>query len=76
MIGSTIIVDNNVAPDAFPFITQAPAGMPGNTNVFAQTQQPRLFSGSSAAARPPIRREMNVAFGRHGFAPALASGAS
>ena len=45
MIGSTIIVDNNVAPDAFPFIEQAPAGMPGNTNVFAQTQQPRLFSG-------------------------------
>ena len=45
MIGSTIIVDNNVVPDAFPFITTAPAGMPGNTNVFAQTQQPRLFSG-------------------------------
>ena len=45
MIGSTIIVDNNVQPDAFPFIEQAPAGMPGNTNVFAQTQQPRLFSG-------------------------------
>lgn len=45
MIGSTIIVDNNVTPDAFPFITTAPAGMPGNTAVFAQTQPPRLFSG-------------------------------
>ena len=45
MIGSTIVVDNNVVPDAFPFITTAPAGMPGNVNVFAQTQTPRLFSG-------------------------------
>lgn len=45
MIGSAVIVDNNVTPDAFPFITTAPAGMPGNTNVFAQTQPPRLFSG-------------------------------
>jgi Tfp pilus assembly protein PilX len=45
MIGSTIIVDNNVTPDSFPFIVQVPAGMPGNTSVFAQTQLPRLFSG-------------------------------
>ena len=45
MIGSTIIVDNNVTPDAFPFITEVPAGMPGNSAVFAQTQPPRLFSG-------------------------------
>lgn len=45
MIGSTIIVDNNVTPDAFPFITEVPAGMPGNSAVFAQTQSPRLFSG-------------------------------
>jgi hypothetical protein len=45
MIGTTIVVDNNVVPDAFPTITTAPAGMPGNTNVFAQTQPPRLFSG-------------------------------
>jgi hypothetical protein len=45
MIGSTIIVDNNVQPDAFPFIETAPAGMPGNEAVFAQTQPPRLFSG-------------------------------
>jgi hypothetical protein len=45
MIGSTIIVDNNVTPDSFPFIVEVPAGMPGNTSIFAQTQQPRLFSG-------------------------------
>ena len=45
MIGSTIIVDNNVTPDSFPFIVEVPAGMPGNTTIFAQTQPPRLFSG-------------------------------
>jgi hypothetical protein len=45
MIGSTIVVDNNVTPDAFPFITEVPAGMPGNSAVFAQTQSPTLFSG-------------------------------
>jgi|SoiMethySBSTD1v2_1073268.scaffolds.fasta_scaffold45421_2 Tfp pilus assembly protein PilX len=44
-IGSTVVVDNNVVPDAFPTITQVPAGMPGNNTVFAQTQSPRLFSG-------------------------------
>ena len=44
-IGSTVVVDNNVIPDAFPTITQVPAGMPGNNTVYAQTQQPRLFSG-------------------------------
>jgi Tfp pilus assembly protein PilX len=45
MIGSTIVVDNNVVPDAFPTITTVPAGMPGNNAVFAQTQSPNMFSG-------------------------------
>jgi Tfp pilus assembly protein PilX len=45
MIGKTIVVDNNVTPDAFPTITQAPSGMPGNNTVFAQTESPKLFSG-------------------------------
>jgi hypothetical protein len=45
MIGNTVIVDNNVVPDAFPTITTVPAGMPGNNAVFAQTQSPTLFSG-------------------------------
>lgn len=45
MIGSTVVVDNNVTPDAFPTITEVPAGMPGNDAVYAQTQPPKLFSG-------------------------------
>ena len=45
MIGTTVVVDNNVTPDAFPTITEVPAGMPGNNAVYAQTQSPKLFSG-------------------------------
>jgi Tfp pilus assembly protein PilX len=45
MIGSTVVVDNNVTPDAFPTISEVPAGMPGNDAVFAQTESPKLFSG-------------------------------
>jgi hypothetical protein len=45
MIGSTVVVDNNVTPDAFPTISEVPAGMPGNNAVFAQTESPTLFSG-------------------------------
>ena len=45
MIGSTVVVDNNVTPDAFPTISEVPAGMPGNNSVYAQTSPPKLFSG-------------------------------
>lgn len=45
MIGSTIVVDNNVTPDSFPTITEVPAGMPGNDAVYAQTESPEFFSG-------------------------------
>ena len=45
MIGSTVVVDNNVTPDAFPTITEVPAGMPGNNSIYAQTESPEFFSG-------------------------------
>ena len=45
MIASTIVVDNNVTPDAFPTITIAPSGLPGNPAVYAQPNEPQKFSG-------------------------------
>ncbi len=45
IIASTIVVDNNVTPDAFPVITTAPSGLPGNPAVYAQPNEPQKFSG-------------------------------
>jgi hypothetical protein len=45
MVGDVIIIANNVNNDAFPTITVVPVGMPGNPQVYAQPNPPRLYSG-------------------------------
>lgn len=45
IIASTVVVDNNVTPDAFPTITTVPSGLPGNPAVYAQPLSPTKFSG-------------------------------
>jgi Tfp pilus assembly protein PilX len=45
ILGSQIILSNNVTTNAFPNITTVPVGMPGNPNVYAQPNPPQSFSG-------------------------------
>jgi hypothetical protein len=45
IVGSQIILSNNVTTSAFPTITTVPAGMPGNPEVYAQPNPPQGFSG-------------------------------
>ena len=45
IVGSTVILDNNVQTDSFPTITTVPVGMPGNPQVYAQPNPPQLYSG-------------------------------
>ena len=44
MIGSQIILSNNVNTQAFAPVV-APAGMPGSPEVYAQPNPPQQFSG-------------------------------
>jgi hypothetical protein len=45
IVGSHIILSNNVQTDSFPNIVTVPVGMPGNPAVYAQPNPPQLYSG-------------------------------
>ncbi|MEP6909998.1 MAG: hypothetical protein ABI896_06140 [Actinomycetota bacterium] len=45
VMGSEIILSNNVTTNAFPTITTVPVGMPSNPAVYAQPNPPQMFSG-------------------------------
>ena len=45
MVGSQIILSNNVSTQAFGTVTTVPVGMPGNPEVYAQPNPPQRFSG-------------------------------
>jgi hypothetical protein len=45
MVADTITISNNVSNDSFPTITVVPVGMPGNPQVYAQPNAPKLYSG-------------------------------
>ena len=45
VMGSEIILSNNVTANAFPTITTVPVGMPSNPAVYAQPNPPHLFAG-------------------------------
>jgi Tfp pilus assembly protein PilX len=45
IMGSQIIISNNVTTNSFPTITTVPVGMPGNPAVYAQPNPPQMFAG-------------------------------
>jgi hypothetical protein len=45
VVGSQILLSNNLTTNSFPFITTVPAGMPSNVDVYAQPNPPQLFAG-------------------------------
>jgi Tfp pilus assembly protein PilX len=45
IMGSQILLSNNVTSSGFPTITTVPVGMPGNPAVYAQPNPPQSFSG-------------------------------
>jgi hypothetical protein len=45
VMGSEIILGNNVVTNAFPTITTVPVGMPSNPAVYAQPNPPQMFAG-------------------------------
>jgi hypothetical protein len=45
VVGSQILLSNNVTTNAFPTITEVPAGLPSNDDVYGQPKPPRLFAG-------------------------------
>jgi Tfp pilus assembly protein PilX len=45
VVGSQILLSNNVSTNAFPTITEVPAGLPSNDDVYGQPKPPRLFAG-------------------------------
>jgi hypothetical protein len=45
MVGSQIILSNNVVTSPFGTIVTVPVGQPGNPNVYAQPNPPQMFSG-------------------------------
>jgi Tfp pilus assembly protein PilX len=45
IVGSQIVLSNNLTTNAFPFITTVPVGMPSNSEVYAQPNPPQSFSG-------------------------------
>jgi hypothetical protein len=45
IVGSQIILSNNLTTNAFPTISVVPAGMPSNPAVYAQPNPPQLFAG-------------------------------
>ncbi|MGB2952046.1 MAG: hypothetical protein WBB74_01490, partial [Gaiellaceae bacterium] len=45
IVGSQIIISNNVTTNAFATITTVPVGQPGNPEVYAQPNPPQNFSG-------------------------------
>jgi len=45
MVGSQIILANNVVTSSFGNVTTVPVGQPGNPAVYAQPNPPQMFSG-------------------------------
>jgi hypothetical protein len=45
MVGSTIILSNNVVTSSFGTVITVPSGQPGNPEVYAQPNPPQMFSG-------------------------------
>ena len=45
MVGTQIILSNNVTTSSFGNITTVPVGQPGNPAVYAQPNPPQMFSG-------------------------------
>jgi hypothetical protein len=45
IVGSSIVLSNNLTTNAFPLITVVPVGMPSNAAVYAQPNPPQSFSG-------------------------------
>jgi hypothetical protein len=45
MVGSQIILSNNVSTQSFGTVTTVPVGMPGNPEIYAQPNPPQRFSG-------------------------------
>ncbi|TML50805.1 MAG: hypothetical protein E6G21_08885 [Actinobacteria bacterium] len=45
VVGSQILLSNNLTTQAFPTITTVPVGMPSNNDVYAQPNPPQSFSG-------------------------------
>jgi hypothetical protein len=45
VVGSQIVLSNNLTTNSFPTITTVPVGMPSNPAVYAQPNPPELFSG-------------------------------
>jgi acetyltransferase-like isoleucine patch superfamily enzyme len=45
IVGSSIILSNNLATNAFPTISIVPVGMPSNKDVYAQPNPPQGFTG-------------------------------
>jgi hypothetical protein len=45
VVGSSIVLSNNLMTYNFPLITTVPAGMPSNPAVYAQPNPPELFAG-------------------------------
>jgi hypothetical protein len=45
VMGSEIILSNNVTTHAFPTVTTVPVGMPANPTVYAQPNPPEMFAG-------------------------------
>jgi len=45
IVGSQILLSNNLTTNSFPIIDTVPAGMPANRKVYAQLNPPELFAG-------------------------------
>jgi hypothetical protein len=45
MVGSTIVLSNNVVTSSFGTVITVPSGQPGNPEVYAQPNPPQMFSG-------------------------------
>jgi hypothetical protein len=45
IVGSSILLSNNLATNAFPNISVVPVGMPSNKDVYAQPNAPQSFTG-------------------------------
>jgi len=45
IIGSQIILSNNLTTNSFPTISYVPVGMPSNDEVYAQPNPPQGFTG-------------------------------
>ena len=45
LVGSQILLSNNLTTNAFPNISIVPVGMPSNPAVYAQPNPPQGFTG-------------------------------